>query len=100
MLACLSRGKKLSPLEEPVEWIGGQPGSRTLNLASEVEANSFVRFISFFLPEPYVQLSLHTALQKLDAASCTPFPCLKHYPEHLSTMGAPSPCILRCLGDP
>lgn len=33
-------------------------------------------------------------------ASCTPFPCLKYYLEHLSTMGTPSPCILQCLGDP
>ncbi len=26
-------------------------------------------------------------------SSCTPSPCTGHYPDHLSTMSAPSPCI-------
>src|SRR5690348_6847184 len=32
--------------------------------------------------------------------SCTPSPCLRHYSEHLSIMGTPSPCVLQRLGDP
>ena len=33
-------------------------------------------------------------------AVCTPSPCIRHYPDHLSTMGTPSPCASRRLGDP
>ena len=36
----------------------------------------------------------------LQRTSCIPSPCLRHYPEHLGIMDAPSPCIRRCLGDP
>ena len=32
--------------------------------------------------------------------SCIPFPCLRHYPEHLSTMDTPSPYVSRHIGDP
>ncbi len=31
---------------------------------------------------------------------CRPSSCLKHYPEHLATMAAPSPWDSRPLGDP
>ncbi len=97
--------------------VSGQPGSRTLNLASWVHSQrvTFARF-QLFPAEPDVHLSAHPALQKLVLccaiailsicycthclASCTPSPCLRHYPEHLSTMGTPSPCVSRHVGDP
>jgi hypothetical protein len=55
------------------------------------------------LSEPCVRLSTHTALQGCGLCStipCTPSPCTGHYPNHLSTMGTPSPCVRRRLGDP
>jgi hypothetical protein len=68
-------------------------------------------------PEPCMHLSMHTALQRcvllklfpsvssntataFYAFSCTPSPCIGHCPDHLSTMGAPSPYISRYVGDP
>src|SRR5260370_13419547 len=52
-------------------------------------------------------ISLRTGLAPFSAsgspeadASCTPSPCLRHYSEHSSTMGTPSPCVSRRLGDP
>ena len=32
--------------------------------------------------------------------SCAPSPCIGHYPDYLSTMGTPSPCVPRRLDDP
>src|SRR5260221_1563804 len=31
---------------------------------------------------------------------CSPSPCTGHYSGHLSTMGTPSPCVSRRVGDP
>ena len=60
-----------------------------------------------------MHLSMHTALQQLlsqgksleafpitDFVACAPSPCTGHYPGRLSTMGTPSPCVLRRVGDP
>src|SRR6266446_8310878 len=60
-----------------------------------------------------MHLSMHTALQQLlsqgksleafpitDFVTCAPSPCIRHYPDRLSTMGTPSPYIFQCLGDP
>ena len=106
--------KGSSAVEEPCS---GQPGSRTLNLASRVNSQhvSCVR-LQLVPAEPDMHLSAHPALQKLAPsraassrcvtahslclASCTPSPCLRRYPEHLSTMGTPSPCVSRHVGDP
>ncbi len=46
----------------------------TFHLASDASFNAHVRFPDFVV--------------------CIPSPCIGHYPDHLSTMGAPSPCIL------
>jgi hypothetical protein len=45
----------------------------TFHLAGDTSFNAHVRFSDFVV--------------------CTPSPCIGHYPDHLSTMGAPSPCI-------
>ncbi len=61
-----------------------------------------------------MHLSMHTALQQLlsqrksleafpitDFVTCAPSPCIRHYPDRLSTMSTPSPCVVfRRLGDP
>src|SRR6266487_5348756 len=55
------------------------------------------------LSEPCVRLSTHTALQGCGLCTtipCAPSPCTGHYPNHLSTMDTPSPCVHRRLGDP
>jgi hypothetical protein len=39
-------------------------------------------------------------LSSFDFVTCVPSPCTGHYPDHLSTMDTPSPCVCRRLGDP
>jgi len=56
-----------------------------------------------FLSEPCMHLSAHTALQGrglCSAIPCAPSPYIGHYPDRLSTMDTPSPCVFRRLGDP
>jgi len=39
-------------------------------------------------------------LSSSDFATCAPSPCTGHYPDRLSTMDTPSPCVNERLGDP
>ena len=123
-LACLRAAAGLACRET-----GGPSWGRTSDQSGEIDSqrdttlmvdrsvnHQVVRFQLPF-PEPCMHLSMHTALQRcvllklfpsvssdtataFYAFSCTPSPCIGHCPDHLSTMGAPSPYISRYVGDP
>jgi hypothetical protein len=50
--------------------------------------------------DPLAVRGLHRTLWVLSAFPCTPSPCLRHYPERLSTTGALLPCGSRRVGNP
>ncbi len=93
MLCGRENGKKKPP-EPRIQ--AASTGAARIELATGRVDQIIKGTPDYVLPEPDLRLSTHPALQKhLTDTSCIPSPCLKHYPEHLSTMDTPSPCTFR-----
>jgi hypothetical protein len=56
--------------------------------------------LSSFWELPGSALRISRPLPFHSHTTCCPSPCLKHYPEHSSTMATPSPPASRLVGDP
>lgn len=90
MLCGRENGKKKPP-EPRIQ--AASTGAARIELATGRVDQIIKGTPDYVLPEPDLRLSTHPALQAVFIRlPCAPSPCLRHYPERLSTMSAPSPC--------
>src|SRR5947208_1415188 len=88
----------IEPATNQVEWITSTfpiTPLRTVHAPFSAHGSPGMRFTFPGLPYHPAQ-----SRYSLSAFPCIPSPCIGHYPDHLSTMDTPSPCISRRLGDP